>query len=537
MYNSLSTYLENFTKHDLPPFSLEDISDFPYNEFNANKTRYTELEQWYSGDALEAEVVSETGNIETYPVRINPIRNQVHKHAHFLFGEVKQDDRPLVYPRVLPSGDTDNDRLMADQAQEALMQVWWENNGRALQWQNGATCQIYGGCIFELSWDTLDQLRTIPIRIEIPHPKYFVGKPSASNPWRLEEAWIVNLITRREAAENGVLVEEDSAWLVKHYTPLRYDVTVNGQPASRQLSDGSWFTISGANEWGFVPIVYIPHIRAVGFYGENDIDGVIGIIKEYNLRVADYGDAVNVDSHAYVAMRHVSGAPEVQHLAPNLNVINLQSTPSVTGMTEPDPDMFDIRKPSASAPMKDLVLVLYDIYRRLSSMPAVVDGEDEGSQRSGLTLAMRMLSLTAHTDTERVFWSTGLDLLNRMILRMLMIKGEAGITAKHATLRIKEDWSPVLPRDREMVVQEAVALIAAKLGSPERLLEILGVDDVGEERELILKFWEEIAEIESEAAAKNQPPTAGVGSSPGKGGSSMKPVSKANSAQENHSTE
>lgn len=66
-----------------------------------------------------------------------------------------------------------------------------------------------------------------------------------------------------------------------------------------------------------------------------------------------------------------------------------------------------------------------------------------------------------------------------------------------------------------MVVQEAVALMAAKLGSPERLLELLGVDNIPQERDLIMKFWKEITDMEAEAAA------AGFGQAPGGGGAAQ----------------
>lgn len=60
-----------------------------------------------------------------------------------------------------------------------------------------------------------------------------------------------------------------------------------------------------------------------------------------------------------------------------------------------------------------------------------------------------------------------------------------------------------------MIVEEAVALMGAKLGSPERLLDVLGVDNIPEEVQKIQKFWEwvaeteaKVAEVQAEASAK-----------------------------------
>jgi hypothetical protein len=106
-----------------------------------------------------------------------------------------------------------------------------------------------------------------------------------------------------------------------------------------------------------------------------------------------------------------------------------------------------------------------------------------------------MISLTSHTDAERIFWTTGLDMLSRMLLRMMQVKKVAGITEQHVRLRIRQEWNPVLPRDQEAIVNEAVALMTAKLGSPERLLEMLGVEDAPDEIEKILDFWQELVDM------------------------------------------
>jgi hypothetical protein len=493
-------FLHQLQTRQQPPFSLADLPDFPYEEYNRNLTRYSEMERWYSGEILEETVSASEKEIELYPVKINPIRTAVQKHAYILFGEVEQSDRPLVFPRAIAPQGSDSGKKIAQETQDVLYQCWWENNGRSLQMENALISQIYGGCIFRLAYEIDDPLRTVPIRIELVHPKFFVGRPDPSDMWKLEEAWIVKPISWDDAKRYGVdQGEETEYWLIEHWTPSGMNFLVNDQPAMRAV-DGEWVDLSGPNPFGVVPITYIPHMRSAGFYGDNLIDPLKGIVKELNLRVADFGDAISVDSHAYLGMRNVQGAPQVQQLAPGLFVINLQAAPSITGNESP-PDIFELRKPAASAPMAALVEELYKEYRREAFIPNVADGEDEGSQRSGLTLATRFWPLLAHTNTERIYWTAGLDRLNRMILRMLMVKGDNGITVAHATMRLKEDWSPALPRDREVTVNEAVARITAKLGSPEHMLEILGdVDDIDEEVKLILEFQKKVAKIQAEAA-------------------------------------
>jgi hypothetical protein len=509
MADKTSSFIRTLTEVRQPPFSLQDIEGFPHSEYAERLRVYTEADSWYSGTALDTTKSRAGEEVEIYPVKINPLRAGVQKHTFSLFGEVEEDDQPLVSPKMIFT--TDAQKKLAEEAEEVLKQIWYESNGRAIQWQNGGLSQVYGGCIFKLSYDKFDTLRSIPLRIDIPHPKYFIGKPASSDMFRLREAWLVRPISQEEAYENGYTCEfssqDDVPWLIEHWTNLKYEAWVNNEPVRRMNQNGEWFPVSGENPFGFVPVVYIPHIRIDGFYGENMFDHVKGIIRELNLRVADFGDAVNADAHAYMGMRNVQGSPDVQTLAPGLNAINLGNALALAG-NESVPDLWDLRKERASEAMASLVTWLYDQYRRDAFVPKVADGEDEGSQRSGLTLAMRMLSLLWHTHSERVFWTTGLNLLNRMALRMLAIKESAttGITIKHATLRMRQDWSPVLPRDREMLVNEVVARMGANLGSPRTLLETLGdVQDVDQEILDIIDFVKKIAE----AQAVQQPMTPG----------------------------
>lgn len=499
MLNRLHAFMETLTEVKPLPFDLQNVEGFPYSEYTSRLQAYSEADNWYSGDVLDEIREEEGEEVEVYPVHINPIKAAVQKHTFALFGEVGEDDRPLVSPRM--SFKNPEQQKLASAAEDVINHIWYESNGRAIQWQNGALSQVYGGCVFKITYDFFDPLLTHKIRIEAPHPKYFIGRPAADDMFRLREAWIVRPISQEEALENGYnegfTSENDVPWLIEHWTDKVYNVWVNTVPVTRM-----GYGVSGVNELGFVPVVYIPHIRVNGFYGENLFDHAKGVIKELNLRVADFGDAVTTDAHAYMGMSNVQGAPDVIKIAPNLNAVNLGNTIGFSG-NESEPKLWDLRKDRASESMQTLVETLYEQWRRDAFIPKVADGEDEGSQRSGLTLAMRMLSLLWHTQCERVFWTSGLNLLTRMILRMLVVKvPESGITIKHATLRSRQDWAPVLPRDREMLINEVVQRITADISSPETLFAILGdIQDSDAEIDAIVDFKKRLAEAQ---AVQNQ---------------------------------
>jgi hypothetical protein len=93
-----------------------------------------------------------------------------------------------------------------------------------------------------------------------------------------------------------------------------------------------------------------------------------------------------------------------------------------------------------------------------------------------------------------------------MMTIMLKTKSIEGITQEHLALRTKQNWPPVLPKDRESVVNEATNRMATNLGSPEQLLELLGDTEDIDEVLVQMKSWIEfIEEAKAKAAQKFAP--------------------------------
>lgn len=495
------------------PFSLQDIEGFPYTVYEDQITRYEEAESWYKGIALSNQPEFSGSQVDLYPLRLNPLLGTVMKHAYMLFGEVQDDGRPLVYPRMVLEDKGTKDT--AAKAESTLNHVWWENSGRSIMMENGILSQIYGGCVFKATyvpWESKEYggWRDIPIRIERINPKDFIGFPDAGDMNRLSEAWIIRQVPYQEAIKWGYTGDDSLIWMVEHWLPKTIRVWMNGKPVIKRFTDID-YVYGGENPFGFIPIQYIPHVRSGDFLGVNAIDHLKGLVKELNLRFADYGDAVNDDAHSYVAMRNVQGSPQMKTIAEGLKVVDLGSASNITS-NEPEPDLFAVGKQRAGTAMRDLVDELTNEYRRESFVPAVAEGEDEGSQRSALTLATRFWPLTSHVGIERIFWSAGMDVFQTNLLKMMSIQNISGITESHTSMRMKQKWAPMLPRDREADVQEWVQRVSANLGSIKHLLELTGdVEDVDAEEEEILDWLEKLAKIQAMA----QP----VFGQPGAGGS------------------
>lgn len=479
-------------------FVLKDIEGFPYEEWSDLKSSYTEAEQWFTGVRLEKRNKKDQ---EMYPLKVNPMIGTCLKHAYMLFGEPQDDGRPQVYSKL--SGD---DEEAVTHAEETLRKVWQQSNGRATLIEAGILSQMYGGSIIKLNWNgfDLDPLNDLnQCRLEsVPAPQFF-GIHYPGDYYRLKEAWIIKKISDSQARSLGYnATDYEDNYHVEYWNERIFWQKINGQLLTKTVN-GEQYALGGENEFGFVPIWYIPHLRVGTFFGINTFDHILGLIKEINLRYADYGDAVNDDAHSTLVGVNISGSPQVKKIGGGMEYIDIGSARNITG-NEPDPSLEEVSKTTkSSTAMKSLSDVLYDQYRRDAAHPAVADGEDEGSQRSGLTIAMRFYPMTSHVGMERYFWTPALDRINKAILKVLEVKGKGDIQEKHLKLDIKQKWAPMLPRDREADVREWVERASANIGSLETLLEQTGdIDDIPSELERIYTHIKRVAEIEAEAEAK-----------------------------------
>lgn len=490
MLKSLS---DIFTVSDTP---LQDIPNFPYSDWEERKAVYEDADNWFSGEELE-NLSNPTGTTtDLYPMRINPLPSAATKHVATLFGEFEDDGRPLVFPKIITSDEKQLKR--AEEIEELLYVLWGESHGRALMIKNGFFSQIYGGCVFKATyvpWEAWPSSnRTYPIRIEAPHPKQFLGYPMAEDDFNLGEAWFVREYTRVQAREYGYTGDEEKVLGVEHWLPDMYEVLIDGKTGRK-----NGIELKGDNPFAFIPTVYIPHQRDTSFWGTNIIDNVKNILKELNRSWGDLGDAVNDDSHPVIATRNTGSGITIRRINEWLTVMDLGS---VTGIAtnEAQPDMFEVNKPRASVTMTKVIEETYKQYRRDIYVPPVADGEDEGSQRSGVTLDIRFFPLLSHTKIERVYWTAGLNVFEGMLLRMCAIKQLAAITKEESTWRLKQKWASQLPRDRTAQVDEWTKRSSSKIGSIETFLEAAGdIEDIPRERQRILNWEKDLIAIQTDS--------------------------------------
>ena len=479
---------------------LKTLPGFPHVEYQKMLDLYEDLRMWYSGEKLIKFDVDVTSGkkVELYPLRINPLRATAEKHVTVLLGEsggsVDSGGLPI---KVNVIGKTKRNKPRELELEKILSQTMLNSNMGSVLQHTAMESQYMGGSVYSVDW--LPELKTV--RLTPIHPREFLGEVYGRDNWRLKKAWIVKPIAYDEAVALGVDEGEYLPyWYTEYWTEDEYIIRVN-----LKVLEVNGVKLQGRNVFGVVPIVYIPHIRTTQFYGDSMItETVKGLIKEMNLRMADIGDAISEDAHSLTYIKNVKGSVQLKKVAGSLPVYDLGSRQSI-GQGEPDPAMETLKKQSASATMIEWNERLIDAYRREVNHPAVADGEDEGSQRSSLTLTTRMWPLLSHVKLERQNFSDGFRSLLTIALKVMAIKGVNGITQEDLDINIFISWSPMIGKDREMLLQEIAIRREHDLGSQHHMLELLeDVRDIDDEITLINDELEQKAElIMKENAAKS----------------------------------
>ena len=488
----------------VPASVIQSHSASVPSAFSERTSIYEEIERWYSGDALD-EVVYDAGAnpIDLYPLKINPFPAIVDKHVQAVLG-TKMD--VLTHKAAYREGFDEKNRIWLDNFINSLLLAAGSPSviGDMVRISN-----IYGGVAVRAA---IESGTNIPFW-EFLHPKTFFCIPSPDH-IRLNEAWIVRYISASEAKRLGYPAEEDDDVLIytEHWTPTYYEMRIEEEFVylASTSSDGR-----NKNPYGFVPFVYIPHERGGKFWGESVIQRAFGIVREINARYADFGDAVNNDAQELIAGRNVKSYKTKYIGSGGREIIDIGSATGLNASAQPD--LFSVSKgvSHASDAMGKLVDDLWKLLGRVTYVPPVAFGEDEGSQRSSLTLETRFWPLTSHATTERRVWGTMLRELAAMTLKMCEIASVPEKYRPYAGWQ-KSDihfvWSEMLPRDDETVISNLATRAQNNLGSLETLLaQLPDVDNPTEEARRVVE-WMKTKAIVKKMAGGNTSGQASDGS-------------------------
>jgi hypothetical protein len=536
----MSTVIDNLSRpsymrlREQGPQSSKVLADIGFQgEWGDQLSYYNELWRWYDGQVWYE-------NSGKFALGYNPLRLSCMLHRNVLFGEVDDTSEPLVRPRFLVDHDEEEEgsdigvdgpepgklapetdaRLKHERkVSRFLNNVWYQSNGRAIQSDNGLVAQILGGCVFGAYARFDNPFLRIPFQVEAIAPGEFMPVYSPSDPWHLLEAYIIRWISAPVAKHyyNVDIGKSIQAVYVERWTRSEYEITINDQTAYQRGATG-WLPLKGKNKIGVVPFVYIPHEREGNeFYGTPVLHQQEGLLEEMNARLSDLGVSVKDGANPTYIARNISqrGVGTVK-LTEYIDAVDIGSA----GIGGEDPDVFPLDPPKLPEGAYKFPHELQSYFRRGVFTPDVAYGEDEGSQRSGMTLEVRMWPMTSHARQERINWTMGLNVMNEILIRMAVAYADHpevakyGITEADFNQRMRQDWAPMLPRDVETQQTLTVAKHGAGIISTQTAVEQDDtIEDSAEELRRIqgeqaIKQEQAMQEMEAQAkiAAENAPP-------------------------------
>jgi hypothetical protein len=461
--------------------------------WSAQSAVYQEMWSYYDRSIFD-ETLSNKSDDKRYPLGINLFETACMNHRSCLFGEFEDD---VLRFRVRSEN---NDGALVE---KALSRIWRHSSINSILLESGMLCMVLGGVVFRVIWHPVH--KRVYIRNVAADAFFPVWDPDDYH--RLLEAFIVYQVDGIQATRRfhvKVDAGESLHTVQERWTQDFYEVRVDDEPAF--WDDAKRLPMSGPNPYrdplsglGIIPVEYIPRDRGGDFYGVPLGKNIIGLQNAYNLSAADVSDAILDATHQYLFVKNRPLGTKGLEVLQRGKLMNL-------GMAPPggdDPDVFAVKGGEIPQGTLDWLNEVKEMARESALTPPVSYGQDEGSQRSALTLAFRMWPLSSAVRASRGFWTDGLASLNRKAVIVAMTKGGYNLREGHADYEMLPMWASMLPRDREAEVNEAVVRKAAGLISVQNALGLLEEKEQSWIDEEEARIWEDAnkqAEIEVKIA-------------------------------------
>jgi hypothetical protein len=428
---------------------LSNVSEVTKDSWQAQYTLRQNYSKYYSGEVFKETLPLEQGLDDEallYPVGINLVKMICLAQADSLFGEWDESIITLQ-PRRDDNVDT------ADKSASYLARDILENSDAdTLLWEVALDREIYGGGIIRIKSDIKNPGHIRWSKVD-PDTFFPVWDPSDGN--KLLEVYIIYNITAEQAeAKYGYKTSADFVLYKEHWTNNVLEITLGGEPKV----DISPY--SGVNPLKLIPFVYIPRLRSLNWWGDALTADIIDVQDELNIRLADIGEGISYNAQPIRWGRFLGSSFNADNYPIGPNVLWDLGNGKPGQENPPEVGFLESHNPLPQGSF-DYIRFIYDWSRMSTSAPPIVFGEDDGgSQRSGITLEIRMMPLVRATRRSRAYMSTGIKDALRISAEILYRKKISTVSTWAVQKLIRKElapkYAPVLPRDQASIVDEVV---------------------------------------------------------------------------------
>jgi Phage portal protein, SPP1 Gp6-like len=254
---------------------------------------------------------------------------------------------------------------------------------------------------------------------------------------------VKNQSSPQSALENRVQIREE-------WTDSRYSIFLNGNSEPY---------LDRPNPYGFIPYVLFPNMRRPRhLWGESDLVDIMPVQSELNTRFSTIGQILHYSGNPVLVLENIEATEQPMRVGPGA-VWTLPENSRAY--------LLELLKEGQLQTHLDYIQLLYQVLHDLSEIPRAAFGRDLGGSTpsSGVALDILLQPLAQKVLRKRAIWDEAL------YRRNLIIQHFAGLGQVHRTRTL---WQDPLPKDRQALVANEIALVGSGVHSRKTAARNLG---------------------------------------------------------------
>ena len=350
-----------------------------------------------------------------------------------------------------PLEPSEEGRRRAREAEIAVRHAYEDNDMEELDLETELDASVLGDGCYKVTWDPIaERVRVTSLDIQGIYAWWVGDDPSSV--WRIASRYRLSV----EDAESlyGVAPggRDKEVTVLEAWTGGLFQLWVGDQLLEER-----------ANPYGFIPFIIYPNLREPKrFWGASDVPILVEPGRELNRALSQLSTILELSGNPIAVLE---GVEEARDIAVEPGAV--WELPEQARAY-----LLDLLQGGGVKLHTDYIELIYKALHDLSEAPRVSFGDNPQSL-SGVALEMEMHPLLQRVHRKRLIRTS---VYRRRIEMMLQIlEQRRGLS--FGPLRIRVQWGPVLPQDRNRLVQQERALVESGLHSRRRAMEELGVAD------------------------------------------------------------
>jgi len=371
--------------------------------------------------------------------------------------------------------DSDEARARAQKAEEALYQVYEDNNLEQLDFDTEIDCAILGDACFKVIWDN----EAKKVRVTAPDVQgiyaWWLGD-DVSRVWRVASKY--TLTAEETELLYRVKPKGKTATLVEVWTDADFELYLDNAVIDKK-----------PNPYGFIPFITFPNLREPKkFWGMSDITQIMESQREINRAMSQLSRILELSGNPIAVLENIEESEDIA-VKPGA-VWNIPEDAKAY--------LLDLLQGDGVRMHIEYIDLLYRTMHDVAESPRAAFGGVE-RDLSGVALEIELHPLLQKVKRKRIIRTATYNRRSQLILKLLEKYTGQSFGMKDGDNRLRVVWGAVLPQDVARQVNNEQILVQTGIHSRRRAMDNLGIQDPEleftrwlEERATILKMNKEL---------------------------------------------